>query len=489
MAEMASKLTDAHTAVDLPLRVYHGPGSSAAAMLKKMDIKRQLRDTPKGMEMAVAMAFFGGRFENSVIGPVEEELDGWDISSAYPYQMYFLPCQVHGKWSLTKRREDLEGRKHALVRYKLPFGLKSDSSWGPFPFRTDDGSICFPAESGGGWVYLSEYLAGERLFPMVKFVEAWVYETQCDCQPFARPEIGRGIQGYYLYRIELGKDGRGITIKLAVNSGYGKLAQSLGNASFNSWLWAGMITSGCRAQSLELMALVEDLRNVLMVATDGLVLRERIIPPIPQDTGTFTLLNGEKNPKPLGGWELKKIKNGMFFARPGIYFPLQLERGGEEALKKAIKEIKGRGVGRAVILHHYDDILQHWEKTHGSSAVTVTNVSRFCGAKTSVHQSGKPGAFTYSRSRGENGDNSPSYGQWIDRPVELGFNPHPKRERINPDGKTLELRRIPMGMLSTPYDNVLKSKERQDIDQFKDEVSEQPDFDMTEFQDWEDGEL
>jgi hypothetical protein len=34
-------------------------------------------------------AFFGGRFENSVIGPIQKEIFSYDISSAYPYQLFF----------------------------------------------------------------------------------------------------------------------------------------------------------------------------------------------------------------------------------------------------------------------------------------------------------------------------------------------------------------------------------------------------------------
>ena len=43
---------------------------------------------------AIARAFFGGRFENAKVGPVREALWNYDISSAYPYQMTFLPCSV-----------------------------------------------------------------------------------------------------------------------------------------------------------------------------------------------------------------------------------------------------------------------------------------------------------------------------------------------------------------------------------------------------------
>jgi hypothetical protein len=55
-------------------------------------------------------------------------------------------------------------------------------------------------------------------------VEAWIYETECDCQPFARmPEFCRE-------RVKIGKEGAGIVLKLGSNSVYGKLAQSVGGS-------------------------------------------------------------------------------------------------------------------------------------------------------------------------------------------------------------------------------------------------------------------
>jgi hypothetical protein len=386
----------------------------------------------------------------------------------------------------------LENRKAALVRYSLNGepdpGSDSpitEDAWGPFPFRIPEGeekgSICFPAFSSGGWVYRDEYLAGERLFPEVQFEEAWVYEAHCDCRPFAK------IPEYYLYRLKIGKEGRGITIKLGVNSCYGKLAQSIGNAVFNSWLWAGMITSGCRAQALDMLALHKDWRNMLMIATDGIATRERLVPPVPLDTGTFRTLDGTVNTKPLGGWEWKGMPQGMFFARPGIYFPLHLGLGlagqDEETLKKTIKDIKGRGVGKAVLVRHYEDILRAWVMTKGAEKLTVTRVERFCGSKTSIHRSGAPGHYTFTRADGTQESvhgQPPAYGQWISRPVEMSFDPLPKRDRI--DGKRLPLRRMRKDWTSLPYDPAVQSREARELKAFADQVQEQSDVSFEELE-------
>src|SRR5207247_70056 len=102
-------------------------------------------------------------------------------------------------------------------------------------------------------------------------------------------------------------------IKLGLNSIYGKLAQSQGvNPPFQSWVWAGNITSGCRAQLLEAFN-VKDRWQILMLATDGVWSSSPLSLPTPLDTGT------SNSGKPLGGWESKTFPHGVFAVRPGIY--------------------------------------------------------------------------------------------------------------------------------------------------------------------------
>lgn len=489
IGQLAHKLTDAHTEVGLTLKSYYGAGSSGAAMLDAMGIREKLAPALPEMRDAIASGFFGGRFENSVIGAIREPLVNWDISSAYVYQLAFLPCLEHGSWTHTKNRKDIEkaeAQSGALVRYSLGSNPRI-VDWGPFPFRTKDGSISFPVESGGGWVWLDEYLAGERLFPHVRFHEAWVYSSNCGCKPFQK------IPEYYLQRLKIGKEGAGIVIKLGMNSCYGKLAQSVGNAIFNSWIWAGMITSGTRAQLLQLLGLHKDRSDVLMMATDGLLTRDHsILPPSPLPTGTG------KSGKPLGGWERKDAKNGMFIARPGIYFPLDLVddssdcKGAKCGVCAAcyVAAVRARGVGRSVVVKSWQIIMDAWERSGVDGVAEVANVSRFCGAKTSISVSNlgprekrnAQGQWKYKRSAGS-GD-SPAYGQWISRKVELSFNPMPKRACLNEDGLTLGLRSFPQSLTSVPYDRamMMDSPDAQELQAAAQEVMEQPDGDLTEYE-------
>lgn len=472
IATLATRLVSAHEAAQLPLKSFYGAGSSGAAMLGAMGIREKIRPTPAFMLEPVAAAFAGGRFEHRIIGPIARRVFNRDISSAYPYALTFLPCLVHGTWERTTKRCELEGARAALIHYGL--GNSSITSWGPFPFRERDGSISFPIESGGGWVWLAEYLAAERIFPHVQFREAYVYRSDCDCQPFAK------VPEYYVLRLKLGKEGPGLVIKLALNSCYGKLAQSLGKAQFNSWIWAGMITSQCRAQVLEMLGLHRDWDNLLGVATDGIFTLEEIQAPAPRETGTGN------SGKPLGGWEQKEYAGGVFFARPGIYFPLN-------PTKSDLDTIRARGVGKGVLFENWSRIVDVWAKDGAKGTVKLANVSRFCGAKTSTSRARKPG-ITWKDSSPESPDSyvykranhsERAYGQWIVMPIEMTFDPMPKRERVEADNVSLRIRRFPKSLESEPYRKAKHafSSDSLALRSFADIMIEQPDADLSDLSD------
>ena len=463
MAELARKVTDAHIQAGIPLKSYFGAGSSASAMLKVMGIQKHVeksRETkvPNALTHAINCGFFGGRFENSVIGPVLGPLWSYDISSAYPYQITFLPCLIHGRWEHCSHKERARTARTAIIHYRLhPPSCIPRKTWGPFPFRLSEGkekgSIVFPESGSTGWLWQDEFFEGEKLYPNAEFLDAWVYECECDCQPFKQIPI------FYSSRLRIGKEGPGIVLKLGTNSCYGKTAQFIGGepGEFTSWMWAGMITSGCRAQILRAMSLHSDLRNMLMVATDGIASRERLKMDIPRDTGTFDAIDEHGKPanKPLGGWEEKELPKGLFLARPGIYFPLN-------PTKDEIKKVRARGIGRGVVYEQWQKIVEAYER--GEKMIKVQDLSRFIGAKNAISVGGKPESLRYTRSI--------DYGRWKVRPVEMSFNPHPKRELTLSDG-TLTLRRV-QGE-SAPYNKAITSEESDEMRRMVEEALEQPD--------------
>lgn len=494
MATLARKLTEAHITAKIPLKNYYGAGSSATSLLTKWNVRDYMQDPPEEMRNAVAIAFSGGRFDNSMVGMIQAKVYGRDISSAYPYQITQLPCLVHGRWERTKSRNRMLKARLALVRYTLRDSSSVNTKrqgWGPFPFRTPDGSICYPAVSGGGWVWKQEYLEGERLFPNVDFQEAWCFYSECNHQPFG------GMPVVYNERLRIGKEGPGISLKLASNSCAGKTVQSVGNGPFKNWVWGGNINSGTRAQVLTCLGLHKDPQNMLMVATDGFVSLEDIECPAPIDTDTnhWHLDKGTMVRKPLGGWEKKDSERGIFIARAGVYFPLNPSLDD-------VQTVRGRGVGRGVILENWERIVdrfESWDKKpipgkrdgydlQGWPLVHVANVSRFCGAKSSITRSLVDGKYQYHRARGDHYQKAePHYGQWVTRQVAMSFNPKPKREShsLGEDGRSLELRKFPEHVMSTAYDKALVSEEARQLLLMALEANEQPDADLADYEDYD----
>jgi hypothetical protein len=375
LATLVESLNAAHERAGLPLTRWHGPGSSASVALKSMRIGDKRGKAPADVERAASAAFFGGRFEHRAIGPFDGPIYGYDIVSAYPAACVDLPCLEHASWRRVNRERQLPSRARALVRFRLA-PTKTEAFWGPLPIRLPRGEIVFPRSGATGWTWDREYRAARALSPNVEFLEAWVCRTSCKCKPFSR------VRDWFDERRRIGKDGRGIVIKLAINSIYGKLAQSVGVPPFASRIWAGMITSDTRARLLG--AIAQDPHAVLCTATDGIY----SLRPLALDVGTD-----------LGQWEAKRAER-IVLVRRGIFW--------------TESTVRARGVGRGALPQDQREaILEALER--GAPSVVLPPVTRFGGAKACVYLS----RSAYRRSE--------RYGQWYDQPVRLTFDPAPKR--------------------------------------------------------------
>ncbi len=480
LAEIATLLVETHKEAGIPLnmRSMYGAGSSGEAVLKALGLDGTRKEPgyckkaqaiaesyPDALQHAIMCAFVGGRFENSVMGVVSGPVHSYDISSAYPYQCCFLPDLLTGKWELTRQRKDIEHAQAAVVHYKL-HKPKRKLSWAPFPYRfpkgEDKGSITYPSHGSEGWVWKDEFIQGEKGWENVEFIEAWVYRTDSRLLPV------QGIAKFYRDRLRYGKEGVGIALKLGCNSVYGKFAQTVGGGlgKFTNWIWAGMITSGTRAQILEVMNIHSDMANVLMVATDGVCTLEKLDMPPPKDTGTFDALNekGEPANKPLGGWEYKKVPKDMAFIRPGIYFPL-------DPTKEEVEKMRARGIGRRHLAENWDKILKTLKRQGPEGECKVADVAVFHGAKTSIYR--VPNQIEGHPLRV---DVSHDYGTWTTEPRTIKFDPAPKRAGVDLDGRSLMLRVVKSGEHSAPYAKGV-SKVSREMLTHREILEEQPDLD------------
>jgi hypothetical protein len=295
--------------VDLFPRSWLGAGAIASTLLAREKVNEHLdvnRPKRNGLDDAIMRSYFGGRTEVFQQG-IHERAASADINSAYPFAATELPTEL-GDWR--RVREYDAGEPWAI--WRCVWRIPHDSILAPFPFR-DRRSISFPL-AGEGYYHAAEVAAARELYgDAIAITSGYVFTPASDVKPFAF------LRDVYLDRQRLKAEGHAgeKVLKLGINSVYGKLAQ--GNArdgkrpKFQSYFWAGAITSITRARVLRACALAPD--RVVAVATDGIVFS-------PEPPADLEAAPG------LGGWELTAYEN-FFVAQPGMYHATQTETGEE----------------------------------------------------------------------------------------------------------------------------------------------------------------
>jgi hypothetical protein len=365
-------------AFGLKLNAFHGSGAIASAWMKAKNIKSSLpirteTDEPgvfllSGLPEHIALCgYFGGRFEISEIGYMGT-LYSYDINSAYPAITVSLPCLAHGRFARVS--EYVPG---AVGIYLA--GSRTSGRYAPFPFRTASEPVngmakdaIYYAHGGQRWIWQDEIKAARKHFgnDAIPVYDGWIWEPAgCECDPFA------DIDGMYKTRQQYVIDGNGVekVIKLILNSLYGKTAQSLGwtisktgaklPPPFQCFIWAGLITSGCRAMILD--AIIQNDADVVSIATDGILSRSPIAS-LPCPVG-----------KPLGQWEKAAVTDSYLF-QSGVY--TMINSKGKRIYKTrgfATKEITAE---QLIAAYMTDQILIHANPTESRFVPMKSGVSR-----------------------------------------------------------------------------------------------------------------
>lgn len=352
----------------LKMNRFDGSGAVAQAWMQKEKVKNYFdkNDRDSGLPHETAKsAYYGGRFEVSVLGPVGN-VTQYDINSAYPTIARDLPCLAHGRF-VRLGTEGIERRFHPDKVGVYLAGANTAGRWGPFPFRPDrdfakyltaelnrqhrpipERSVFYP-HGARRWVWNREIEVARAHFASnddptgakaIPLYDGWVFLPECDHKPFAE------LQVIYDKRKELKRLGNPAegAYKLLLNSVYGKLAQSEGAKlvldketgrwdkfelpTFTSYIWAGMITSGTRAMILDAILTSG---NVVSIATDGILATEPI-PTTPEPTNEIGGPLYVPNEKILGAWEATTYEDGWIF-QSGVYSVVDPKKGYERTTK------------------------------------------------------------------------------------------------------------------------------------------------------------
>jgi DNA polymerase type B, organellar and viral len=273
---------------------WRGAGYVAGKILQssKTPKTKDLPTLPGKLGNMMIEAYYGGHFEISRTGLIDQPIYEYDINSAYPSAMPLLPCPEHTQWKRVYKPS-----ASSLYVADITFEHPVTNTWGALPFRDKKGHLYWPLR-GSGVYWSPEIEAARKLHQAtIRYNEIWQAKKCCHCQPFS------WVEPLYDYRKSLGRGMQGYPIKLGLNAMYGKLAQRKGGRTYYNLIHAGLITAMTRAKLLE--AVAHDPEAVVMLATDGVYSTRELPLPI-GDT--------------LGTWEQKEHPNGIFIVQPGLYW-------------------------------------------------------------------------------------------------------------------------------------------------------------------------
>jgi hypothetical protein len=340
LSRMMGIVREALAELGIKLKSWHGPGAVAKEVLKKHEIPRWLKSSKSPLsadpakmseqQKAAHIAFFGGHIELYRQGVIASEFFDYDLASAYPAEMVDLPPMHGGEWRFERADFHLRGAKkedkdfyEKWLSELSPYSMVEIETTGeipnaigyPLPYRLEDDCVIYPPNIRG--YYFAREAAAAFRWARVNRRGSWDFiirsahifkpapPSRCSNQrPFSF------VPDYFARRASLPKTSMlGWSIKLILNSLYGKQAQSRGEVGkvpdvFNPWV-AGAITAGTRARILD--AIARDMDAVIMIATDGLFTTREL--PVAVNRGA----------KALGTWEVDTLPAGLFI-QSGVYF-------------------------------------------------------------------------------------------------------------------------------------------------------------------------
>lgn len=335
--------------IELHKNQWIGPGQAAKAWFRSINVPKakEIRErTSPNFRDAARQAYFGGWFEIMWHGPSPGASWSYDINSAYPADMATLPCLLHARFHQDDAPIEayvpgsLPHPRTMLVRARLQ---GSHPIVGAALHRTAKGKVLRPHNTRG-WYWLAELEAAQLagFIDRIIILERRWFEPCTICPPPLAP-----IVDLYEGRLRIGKNSpAGRSKRLIYNSGYGTLAQSVGQPAFGNAIYASMITSGCRTRILQAIGThPRGARDLLMVATDSVTFRSQ---------HTALELDDQK----LGAWSETRHDNQTFFM-PGVYW----DDATRERLEEGIDPVlKSRGISARDLARRIRVLDRSWDR-------------------------------------------------------------------------------------------------------------------------------
>lgn len=439
LAELMEKLREYCNAAAIRPRTWNGAGKLAAALHKTHETPgtRDLTGVPQGVWDMANMAYYGGRFEITRTGMINQKVYEYDIRSAYPDAMRRLPCLLHGHWRPAGAWElrSYSGLYLSACAFKTARREQGFGQLGGLPIRTREGHLVWPLV-GGGVYWSPEIESARRLGCQVVPKGGWIYEKNCNCSVFD------WVEPLFDYRREIGSQGPGYPIKLGINSLYGKLAQRKGAGRYNNMIWAGLITALTRSKIND--AIFLNPNGIVMCATDAVYSLDPL----------GDLDCGER----LGQWE-ENVLDGLFIVQPGLYWSSNKRKCKSRGLSGSFFEKPG-------LTENFETTWEYYlaQLNSGIEAVLPgvnVPVPAFIGLKLALAR-----------------NNADLAGRWVEDTREISFDYHNKRQSHKVcDGHLItSIKTASEGLYSLPHRDFLANGGHEPWENARMMLDEQPDY-------------
>lgn len=294
-------------------RQWHGPGAVASTVLRDRGIRAHMSTLPPEVCSASQHAYYGGRFEQHQIGYHNAPVWQYDIRSAYPAAITRLPSLAGLEWKQIGERAKTANKFNPYGIYQISYnaphtdGIREPQ---PLPWRDNDKSIFYPPDIHASWYWGIELETVRTCKPdaTITIHDGWIPTTHPVDFPF------QWVKGMYEDRARNKRAGNPVQLaqKLALNSLYGKLAQSKGARlrdgqwqlpRYHQLEWAGWITAATRAHIFRAITLAGS--SLIAVETDAVY--------------TTKPLSGLTCSPALGDWEMDEAE-AILYIQSGVYF-------------------------------------------------------------------------------------------------------------------------------------------------------------------------
>lgn len=323
---LIARLNELFVGADIYLNNWHGPGAIANYVRKEYGLKRhewggKEPNLDSNCHDYIRHAYYGGRFEQGIMGRVSQAAYGLDIRSAYPHGFTFVPTLASGgEWHRIENPTELKQFAVYRIHYEDSRYVSKRNTpqpcneLQPFPHRDSEGSISYPPIVDGHY-WGPEVIAAKEIYPeRITVFEGW--EWWPDNQQDNGYPWRTVIEDLYRRRQEFKRAGNPsqYAIKIALNSLYGKQAQRVGwktetmsPPDSHTLCIAGFVTSFCRAMIYRVVAQIP-VGSLIAIETDGIYTST--------DPATLNLPTGEG--EWLGQWEIEHYDEIMY-VQSGVY--------------------------------------------------------------------------------------------------------------------------------------------------------------------------